>query len=367
MKKKIIIIGSTGKLGSKLLLFSKDKNFFLSAATCFSNIKKLNQQKFKYNIKNIFALSNDYHKKKFINFLKTKHSIFYFLDYGSSSLIYLDIILKYNTNSIIAIANKEMIIAGGKLMFDKLRRSKNIFIPLDSEHFSLKNNFIDNDNIKKIYITASGGPFFFKNKKNFSNVSINEVLAHPKWNMGINNSIDSSNFINKILEIYELSYIYNIDLSKIDFLVSQNAYIHSIIEYYDGITSFNCYINDMLVPLIEPLTFYYKFKIPSFSNTNNLLNLKNFSLNKKYDKRFNFFKYYNKLIKYNHQCQIKLMIANNYAHSQYLSGKLKYEMIIPFIIKKSLNSSKQNNFQSFRSFDQILNFIKTYKISLVND
>ena len=81
-----------------------------------------------------------------------------------------------------------MIIAGGKLMFDKLRRSKNIFIPLDSEHFSLKNNFIDNDNIKKIYITASGGPFFFKNKKNFSNVSINEVLAHPKWNMGINNS-----------------------------------------------------------------------------------------------------------------------------------------------------------------------------------
>ena len=94
--------------------------------------------------------------------------------------------------------------------------------------------------------------------------------------MGINNSIDSSNFINKILEIYELSYIYNIDLSKIDFLVSQNAYIHSIIEYYDGITSFNCYINDMLVPLIEPLTFYYKFKIPSFSNTNNLLNLKIF-------------------------------------------------------------------------------------------
>ena len=123
----------------------------------------------------------------------------------------------------------------------------------------------------------------------------------------------------------------------------------------------------MLVPLIEPLTFYYKFKIPNFSNTNNLLDLKNFSLNKKYDKRFNFFKYYNKLIKYNHQCQIKLMIANNYAHSQYLSGKLKYEMIIPFIIKKSLNSSKQNNFQSFRSFDQILNFINTYKISLVND
>ena len=68
-----------------------------------------------------------------------------------------------------------------------------------------------------------------------------KVLSHPKWKMGKNNLIDSSNFINKILEIYELSYIYNIPLNKIDFLISKEAYIHSIIHYNDNTLSFNCF------------------------------------------------------------------------------------------------------------------------------
>ena len=86
------------------------------------------------------------------------------------------------------------------------------------------------NNIKKIYITASGGPFYFNKKINLNKVKFKKVLSHPKWKMGKNNLIDSSNFINKILEIYELSYIYNIDLNKIDFLISKEAYIHSIIH-----------------------------------------------------------------------------------------------------------------------------------------
>ena len=71
--------------------------------------------------------------------------------------------------------------------------------------------------------------------------------------MGVNNSIDSSNFINKLLEIYELSYIYDIDIEKINFYVSKNAYIHSLVEYTDGTITINCYNNDMIIPLIFPL------------------------------------------------------------------------------------------------------------------
>ena len=77
------------------------------------------------------------------------------------------------------------------------------------------------NDINKVYITASGGPFYFQKKINLNKVSLKQVLNHPKWNMGKNNSIDSSNFIKKLLEIYELSIIFNIDINKIDFLVSK--------------------------------------------------------------------------------------------------------------------------------------------------
>ena len=259
-----------------------------------------------------------------------------------------------------------MIIAGGKLLFNKLNNSKNKFIPLDSEHFSLKNNISNNRNIKKLYITASGGPFLFSKKSNFRNVKLNEVLNHPKCKRGINNTIDSSNFINKILEIYELSYIYNLDLSKIDFLVSRSAYIHSIIEFNDGITSLNCYKNDMILPLLNPLSVKFNLKLPNFNNEM-IFDLNNFSLSKKYDKRFIIFKYYKLIKNLNHLQQINLLLSNNYAHKLYLSKYLKYNEIIPYIIKRVLafNISKDN--LSFSSFNQILNYINDFKKYLKNE
>ena len=86
-------------------------------------------------------------------------------------LTYLNHFLKFNKNSIIAIANKEMIIAGGLIISKKIKKTNNIFIPLDSEHFSLLNSNINNNNIKKIFITASGGPFYFNKKINLNKVN----------------------------------------------------------------------------------------------------------------------------------------------------------------------------------------------------
>ena len=214
MTSKILILGSSGVLGSKLLKYCQTQNINIYAITCYTNIKKLNFQKNKYNIPFAFCLSNkddNLRFKKFIN--QKKFKIIYFLDFGSPSLKYLDIILKNNSGSFLPIANKEMIIAGGSLLIKKIKLSNNILIPLDSEHFSLFRLKPYNNEIKKIYITASGGPFYFKKNINIDKVKINRVLDHPKWKMGINNLIDSSNFINKILEIFELSIIYQIDIN----------------------------------------------------------------------------------------------------------------------------------------------------------
>ena len=137
-------------------------------------------------------------RKKFIDFLKNNQfKLVYFLDYGSYSLTYLDILIKNNKNSIFAIANKEMIIAGGPTLKKIMNSSKYKFIPLDSEHYSMINHNFNELNVSKVFIIASGGPFYFKKKIDLNNVNLKEVLNHPKWKMGMNNTIDSSNFIIK--------------------------------------------------------------------------------------------------------------------------------------------------------------------------
>lgn len=355
MSSKILIIGSTGKLGSMLLSYTKKNDINIFAITCNTNKTKLLSQCKKYNIKNSYVLSDANDLKKFLILLKTKIKIIYFLDYGSKSLSYLNIFIQFNKNSIIAIANKEMIIAGGKLITSAINKTNNILVPLDSEHFSLKNLNFNNNNINKIYITASGGPFYFQKRINLKKVSSYEVLSHPKWNMGKNNLIDSSNFINKILEIYELSYLYNISLSKIDFLVSKEAFLHSVVQFKDSTISLNGFSNNMLITLSYPLTYLYSLK--TICNTNKYLNSSNLKLEIPLDKRFRFFRYYKKMKSLNHQEQINLMLLNNLAQTLYLSNKLKYNEIIKFIMNRI---SIDTNNKVFKSFSEVGKYIDNY-------
>ena len=356
MSPKIVIIGSTGKLGSKLLDYTYKNNIKITAITCFKNKKKILFQKNKFGVSNKFILSDPKDYTDFINFLKNRIDIIYFLDFGSFSLTYLNQFIKFNTKSIIAIANKEMIIAGGKLLINSINKSKNKLISLDSEHYSLKNS-INKDNIQKILITASGGPFYFSKKKSFKNVNLKQVLNHPKWKMGANNLIDSSNFINKILEIYELSIIYDIPISKIDFIVSKEAFIHSIVIYNDGIISFNSFKNDMLLTLINPLQDYFILS-NKISSESYITNIKNFKFDKNFDNRFIFFKYYKKLRQFNHIQQILFMLLNNFAQSLYLSKKLNYDQIIPYVMKNMEKFKFQSNLSSIPDIIKLISLIK---------
>ena len=354
MNNKIIIIGSTGKLGTKLLSYINKNSISIYGICCFRNKKKMLVQKNRYSIKHSFVLNNKKDQNKLFKILESKIKIIYFLDYGSFSLNYLNHFLKFNKKSIIAIANKEMVIAGGTLLQNKIIKTNNHFIPLDSEHFSLINSKIKN-NINKIYITASGGPFYFKKNINLLSVSKDKVLSHPKWSMGTNNLIDSSNFVNKILEIYELSYIYDIPLSKISFLISKEAYIHSIVHFNDGTLSINCFNNNMLLTLIKPLSFLYE--IDDIKLNKNYLISNKLKVEKPNDKRFAIFKNLTKLKKLSHSDQIKLMIINNSAHKLYLSNKLKYNEIVNYIM---IELSKNKKSVNLNSFEKILRFIDLY-------
>jgi 1-deoxy-D-xylulose 5-phosphate reductoisomerase len=175
--------------------------------------------------------------------------------------------------------------------------------------------------------------------------------------MGINNSIDSSNFINKMLEIFELSIIYNINISKVDFLISQEAFIHSLICFKDNTININCFENDMLIPLIKPLTLSIKsneldLKSKKYLDFNNL-RLEIFN-----DKRFKISKFFKKIKKFTHNQQISFMILNNHAHQLYLNGKLPYANIIDYI----LDNIEPQKGMKFRSFHDILRYIGDLKL-----
>ena len=351
---KILVIGSTGKLGVKLLNFCYKYKIKINSICCFKNKKKILLQSKKYNINNYYTLIDEKNRLKFCNDInKNKFKIIYFLDYGSFSLFYLNLILKFQTNCIIAIANKELILAGGKILVKKIFESGNKLIPLDSEHFSAYNKNLSNNFIKKIYITASGGPFYFNKNINLKNVSKDKVLSHPKWKMGNNNLIDSSNFINKILEIYELSYIYNISLNKIDFLISKEAFIHSVVHFKDSTIILNGFNNEMLITLAYPLSLFYPLN--TINNSTKYFNSSNLQLEPPIDKRFPFFKYYKKMKKLNHKEQINLMLLNNHAHELYLLNKLKYNEIISYIMKRVSNGVDNKVFENFTDIEMYIN------------
>ena len=136
----------------------------------------------------------------------------------------------------IAIANKESIICAWSLIEKKLARSKTNFIPVDSEHFSiwslLQNESVNN--VEKIIITASGGPFLNYKLNKLKNARSKDAIKHPNWNMGKKISIDSATLMNKVFEIIEAQRIFNIDIKKFEILIHPKSYIHSIIKFING-------------------------------------------------------------------------------------------------------------------------------------
>lgn len=352
---KILIFGATGILGVKLLKHLKLLNIDVDTAVYFKNVKLIKKLKNTCGIKNTFSLDIN-HDYILLNkyLLKKKFDIIYLLDSNLTSLPIVISSLKFQKNCTYAIANKDLLIAGGSILVNKIFSTKNFLYPLDSEHFSLIDMFNYNKKqIKKVYITASGGPFYFKRLK-LDNVSKKQVLKHPKWNMGNEISIDSSNFVNKILEIFELSVIYNFPLEKIDFIISQDALVHSVIIFHDGRYILNAFKNEMLIPLVKPLEKFGFVK--NFNTQIDLEDNKFLKLNfRKKDKRFKIFNKINQIKKFSHSEQINFLILNKKAHILYLSNKLEYSDIIDFIFK---NLKDLNNNYKFRGLNDIVNYIQ---------
>ena len=215
----------------------------------------------------------------------------------------------------------------------------NIF-PIDSEHFSLFelfNKINSKTKIKKIILTASGGPFYKKKFNSLKNIKFQQAIKHPKWNMGYKNSIDSATLVNKCLELIEAHYLFDIPFNKMEILIHPEALVHSIVEFDNYVTQLNLFKNDMSVPILNFLSlskikYKYNDKRFFFNNYTNL-NFKDVE-----EDIFPIYKFFSKINKKKPENLIKFNIGNEFAVNLYKDNKIKYTDIYR-IIKKvtSLN------------------------------
>ena len=155
----------------------------------------------------------------------------------------------------ILIANKESIICGWSIIKKIALKNKTKIIPVDSEHFSIL-KLLESHNlneIKKIYITASGGPFLEYKNYQFKKITPSQAIKHPKWKMGKKISVDSSTLMNKILELIEAQKLFNIPNNKLDILIHPNSLVHAIVELKNGLSKFILHETTMIIPLANAI------------------------------------------------------------------------------------------------------------------
>jgi len=155
------------------------------------------------------------------------------------------------TGAIVALANKESLVCGGSLVLDNVRKYGATLLPVDSEHNAIFQvlDFNQIDNVERLILTASGGPFLELSYEEMRLVSREQALAHPNWNMGAKISIDSATMMNKGLELIEAAHLFPIPSDRIDILVHPQSIIHSMVEYRDGSVLSQMGSPDMKTPI----------------------------------------------------------------------------------------------------------------------
>ena len=360
---KINIFGSTGIIGRKTLDIVSKKNPYIKINLLCANkndkiflnqiIKYKPNYVYLYDISKLNKIRNKINKKtKILNFeelksyLKSSKSDFSILAVsGYKSLYYLDEIINNTKN--LGIVSKEAIVSAGHIFTKEGYFKKTNIFPLDSEHYSIY-EFLNRTNrhnqIKNIYLTASGGPFYLKKYNELSNISFKQAIKHPKWKMGYKNSIDSATLVNKCLELIEAHYLFKISFDKIKILIHPEALVHSIVENDNNISFMNIFKNDMSIPISNFLNSK-NFMKTSLNKELSIKNYNTFNFYKVKNEVFPIYNFFKKLDKKKPTNLIKFNIANEYAVNLFKNNSIKYTdifKIIKKVVSINLNSPVNN-------------------------
>lgn len=284
--KKISILGSTGSIGRQALDIINSDEIDVVALACGRNIELLSEQieRFKPNIVSV-------EREEDAKALSTKYSSLEVLwgKEGLNAVAESDADLLLNgimgmvgleptykailSGKDIALANKETLVAGGKIIMEAARDKGIEILPVDSEHSAIyqclntyRNPNTSENVIRRIILTASGGPFRGYSIEELRNVTLQDALNHPNWSMGKKITVDSATMMNKGLEVIEAKWLFDVDFNKIDVHVHPQSIIHSAVEFIDGSIIAQMGMPDMRVPISYSINYGERKNIISASS-----------------------------------------------------------------------------------------------------
>ena len=369
--KKIAIFGSTGSIGESTLNVIRENRDLFEVVTLVAgkNIEKLIKQIDEFKPKNVYII-----EKKNAETLKSLYkniNVFYGDDGMEeiSQLVDFDISISalvgiaglkptYNmikNGKTVALANKEVLVAGGELIMKTAKENKAKLLTVDSEHSAIMQclNGEENNTIDKILLTASGGPFF--DKPITDAITVEDALNHPTWSMGPKVTIDSSTMMNKGFEVIEAKWLFDVEPNQIEVVLHRKSLVHSMVQFKDGTIMANIGPKSMQIPIAYALNFPNRL-------SNNIEKLDLFEVvDLKFEKpnleKFDCLRLAYKAIEMGHSHQVILNAADEVLVNAFLEKKIKYTDI-PKGIEKMLNSYER---RELNSVENILAFDKEIK------
>ena len=356
--KKIAILGASGSIGTNTLdVIRKNKDKFdLVAFSVYSKIQIIEKILLEFNNVNTVGVKSLNEIKDLI--IKYPDVTFYEGEEGlnkvasSSCDVLVNALVGFvgliptitaiKNKKEIALANKETLVVAGELV-NKLAKENNVkIIPIDSEHSAIFQCLEKENEINKVIITASGGPFFKKTLNELKDVTKDEALNHPTWRMGQKITIDSATMFNKAFEIIEAHYLFDVDASQIDVLIHPQSIVHSMVEFKDGSIKAHLAVSDMKIPIAYALT--YPNRLNNVAKNLHLEDIYKLEFYKVDLERFYPIKLAYNALKEKGLYPCVLNAANEEAVSLFLNDKIKFYEIIKIVDEtlKAFDNTKKD-------------------------
>ncbi|MEG0075357.1 MAG: 1-deoxy-D-xylulose-5-phosphate reductoisomerase [Eubacterium sp.] len=344
MMKNISIIGSTGSIGTQALSVVDEFPDALNIVglSCFNEIDTIEQQINKYH-PDVVGVMNPKMALELKNRIATKHPHIEVLS-GIEGLISVatapktEMLLTAVSGMVglrptlaaidagidIALANKETLVAGGQIIMDAIAKKGVSLLPVDSEHSAIFQCLMGNQHkeIKKVIITASGGPFRGKDHTFLEKVTLAQALKHPSWSMGPKITIDSATLMNKGLEVIEAKWLFNLKMDQIDVVVHPQSIIHSMVEYHDRAVIAQLGLPDMALPI--QIAFFYPGRIENTKPTLDLAKIGTLTFEKPDPKTFRCLGLAFEALKIGGSMPAVLNAANEISVSHFLKEKITF-------------------------------------------
>lgn len=351
--KRVVILGSTGSIGTQALdIFNRYNEYYeIVAMSTNENIELLEEQARKFKPSKLAVVNPEKAeilRKRIspkIDILSGREALVELASLSDIDTVLIAVVgiagleatlAALESGNDVALANKEALVAGGQLVMDTAKRTGSKLIPVDSEHsaiFQCLQGCSNPDNVSKIILTASGGPFRGYDRESLRQVGVSDALKHPKWNMGKKISIDSATLMNKGLEVIEAKWLFNLAVDQIQVIIHPQSIIHSMVEYVDGSIIAQMGVPDMKLPILYAFT--YPERLPSMTAPINFLELGGLTFEEPDTSLFPSLSLAYKAIKIGGTMPAVLNAANEVAVQRFLEESISF-MELPLIVEKAM-------------------------------